>query len=658
MNVLVYNGPGVSQTSLAYTLSALKALLLPHFAVQTVTSAVLSSQPWPDTCALLVIPGGRDLPYVSSLAPATPQIRAYVERGGAFLGICAGAYYASRRVEWETGSAVEVAGERPLAFFDGVCRGSVYPNFAYESESGARAVAVEDLASGEVVRGMYHNGGGEFVGVGAGATATVTALAKYMEGEGEGKVAAVHCRVGKGVAVLWGAHPEYALTAEPLLSALKKRTDPLTEDEIRDSEACRWKTLRRTLTLLGLKVPGEKEDSNKSITSPLPQFLTSLFPALPTRVYDLLTTVGQATSTSTAEPRVRQEANDVFRLHPSSISASLLLSEARNRPEDPENLQLPKDIVFFRNGELPPDELTPKFSVSRYYKFLSDARVSHKTREQDGSSWGIGDLFLYGEAVTSTQTLFDRNPSFMRALPAPLLSLASHQLSGRGRGSNAWVSPEGCLQFSLLLRCKLSEFPASRLVFIQYVFALAVVEACRELLGQAGDRVRLKWPNDIYAVVDVAGEDGRMKAEKKKIGGILVSTNFSGGEVDVVIGCGLNVLNPLPTTSLSQLDPTELLMEKTIATIMVVFEGMWERFVSSRGSFESFMDLYLERWLHSDQLVTVTTVSPPVAVRIIGITPDYGLLRTMPENGQGGFIDLQPDGNSFNMMAGLIASKT
>lgn len=120
----------------------------------------------------------------------------------------------------------------------------------------------------------------------------------------------------------------------------------------------------------------------------------------------------------------------------------------------------------------------------------------------------------------------------MGLLPTPLVSLASHQLAGRGRGANIWLSPSGCLQFSLLLRLSLSTFPASKLVFVQYLFALAVVEACRDesVLGDAAGPVRLKWPNDIYAVL------GDGDGSKKKIGGILVNTSFAGGKVDVVIG--------------------------------------------------------------------------------------------------------------------------
>jgi len=131
-----------------------------------------------------------------------------------------------------------------------------------------------------------------------------------------------------------------------------------------------------------------------------------------------------------------------------------------------------------------------------------------------------------------------RNPSLLTKLPTPLLSLASHQFAGRGRGKNVWLSLSGCLQFSILLRVSLASFPANKLVFIQYLFTLAVVEASREknVLGKWGERLRVKWPNDIYALV---GE------EKRKVGGVLVNTNFSGGNVDVIIGEGFLVTSTL-----------------------------------------------------------------------------------------------------------------
>ena len=116
-------------------------------------------------------------------------------------------------------------------------------------------------------------------------------------------------------------------------------------------------------------------------------------------------------------------------------------------------------------------------------------------------------------------------------LPTPLISIASFQLSGRGRGSNIWLSPSGCLQFSLLLRVSRLDLPPAKLVFIQYLFGLAVVEACNSdaILGNIGKQVRLKWPNDIYAAPD-------SPMGLKKIGGILVNTSFSGDLIDIVIG--------------------------------------------------------------------------------------------------------------------------
>ena len=68
-------------------------------------------------------------------------------------------------------------------------------------------------------------------------------------------------------------------------------------------------------------------------------------------------------------------------------------------------------------------------------------------------------------------------------------------------------------------------------------------------------------------------------------------------------GAGLNVLNAPPIASLAQLLPQEarsrLSLEKTVATIMAIFEPMWGTFITERGSFRPFRDQYLDRWLHS-----------------------------------------------------------
>lgn len=73
---------------------------------------------------------------------------------------------------------------------------------------------------------------------------------------------------------------------------------------------------------------------------------------------------------------------------------------------------------------------------------------------------------------------------------------------------------------------------------------------------------------------------------------------------------------------------------------------------------------------NSNQKVTIEKTQQ--VVKIIGITPEHGLLRTVPVDldrngkevfgGGGGvgrqtFIDLQPDGNGFDMIKGLLVAR-
>jgi len=104
-----------------------------------------------------------------------------------------------------------------------------------------------------------------------------------------------------------------------------------------------------------------------------------------------------------------------------------------------------------------------------------------------------------------------------------------------------WLSPYGCLQFSLALRIPFAKVPTNKLVFLQYLFSLAIVEACRDeaVLGSYGEAVKIKWPNDIYADL---GEGGRRKFEK--IGGVLVNTGILNKNSQIVIGKSGDVTCP------------------------------------------------------------------------------------------------------------------
>ena len=155
-----------------------------------------------------IMPGGRDRPYAAALdGRGNAQIRSFVEQGGTYLGICAGAYYGAKRVEFERGSPLEVSEDRELAFFDGIATGPAYgPGFAYNSEQGARMAL---LHTEQGIMRVYYNGGCTFQG----DLQNVKIHARYQDIKGH-PPAIIECAVGKGQAFLSGVHLEKGIYRE------------------------------------------------------------------------------------------------------------------------------------------------------------------------------------------------------------------------------------------------------------------------------------------------------------------------------------------------------------------------------------------------------------------------------------------------------------
>ncbi|KAF9003960.1 biotin-ligase [Cyathus striatus] len=580
MNVLVYSGPEVHQSSLNYALTSLRSILLPHYTVQPITLKTLSSEPWAATCALLVFPRCHDR-FVS---PAAKVIQDYVHEGGAYLALGSGAECTPRGFG---GGSITLGSSlsQPLRFFDKVTNSYIYPLLHGGGKIQDPELVNLSLSDGHLSGAVCEIGTNPFDGFEA--WQGITILARYSQNNEVGSIAGIIFDVGRGKIAIWAPSLELPLTQEPAKTALERSSVTYDVDLCKND---RNSILRNTLLQLGILLPAEPE---RIIRNPLPQLLTSI-PSKPTIVSQILSSL--AAPGHGSELKTLEDENDTFHFSPASEGEELLRerSPTTEGPADPLTWQ-PKHVIVYPDGQIPKHSITPLFDHSAFYIALSDFRKAEGCQDEPGK-WGIGEALLYSEAVTSTQTMLDKNPRLLASLPPPILSLASYQLAGRGRGSNIWLSPTGCLQFSILLRVSLSQLPANKLVFIQYLFATAVVEAFHSILGNRADRVRLKWPNDIYALVGA-------QDEKKKIGGVLVSTSFLGGNVDIIIGCGLNLLNSPPITSVAQLltpeDRKILTIERTAAAIMAKFESMWNKFVSEHGSFDPFMNLYLKRWLHS-----------------------------------------------------------
>lgn len=215
--------------------------------------------------------------------------------------------------------------------------------------------------------------------------------------------------------------------------------------------------------------------------------------------------------------------------------------------------------------------------------------------------------------------------------------------------------------FSTVIRHSMTLSASAPVVFIQYLAALAIVAGIQSYdRGYGGLPVKLKWPNDIYAL-DPSKDP--MEKAYVKIGGILVNSSYSGGDYTLVAGVGLNVTNAAPTTSLNALAAKAKLppftLEKLLASILNQFEILYARFCR-QGFSRQLEETYYKSWLHSEQVVTLETEGGARA-RIRGITRDWGLLVAeelgWEDRPTGKLFQLQSDSNSFDFFKGLVKRK-
>ncbi|XP_015759957.1 PREDICTED: biotin--protein ligase-like [Acropora digitifera] len=137
----------------------------------------------------------------------------------------------------------------------------------------------------------------------------------------------------------------------------------------------------------------------------------------------------------------------------------------------------------------------------------------------------LGHILLYTEVITSTQVVLDGNNTFVKNIPDDLgiIVVAGQQVKGQGRGGNVWLSPAGCMMFSLHVQFPFESNLGQRLPFLQHIASLAAVEAIKAKPGYEVVDVSLKWPNDIYF------------GHKIKIGGVIVTSSATGGTLSAVI---------------------------------------------------------------------------------------------------------------------------
>ncbi|OWB54507.1 biotin-protein ligase activity protein [[Candida] boidinii] len=673
MNVLVYSGAGTTPESVKHCLETLRLLLSPYYAVFSVESSAVLNQPWINKSSVFVVPGGADLPICRVFnGKGNDTITKFVRKGGIYLGFCSGGYYASSRCEFEVGDLnMEVSGPRELGFFPGTARGCVYKGFKYGSETGVQVpkLNINKSAFDEEVDDSifnYYNGGGMFVN--AQSFQNVEILATYdgpiqVQDEGQetdlSKAAVIMCNVGSGKALLTGTHPEFT----PVL--LKESVDDPSYNEklniLKQTNTQRINFLKTCLRKLGLKV----NDSDYARPSLTPLLLTSYDSNNAFKIIENMEKSTPADSEGLLDVGI-----DRFKIHKVAQNANVHFPHKEGY-EDPD--EAVKDIYVYEG--YPERKLTSYFDIKLYYKYLYDAYL----KEGYNQMGAVGSTFMYGEVLTSTSVLMDKNIAFLRSLPDGFTIHGTTQVSGRGRSGNIWVNPPGVIAVSTLLKMPISLGKKAPIVFVQYIASLAYIEAVLNYDDSGSHKdipIKIKWPNDIYIAKPEVLSDSAAQSKNEfgytKIGGILINTNVFDECYYLIAGCGINISNAAPTTSvnlvidkmneLNKANGRPLLdrisTEKFVAKFLAIFDSMFNKF--KVYGFHPFMDLYYQRWLHTDQYVNIQ-YEGNVRAKITGISPDWGMLCAKEVDQYGNFtgasFELQPDGNSFDMFNGLISRK-
>mmetsp|Transcript_2229 Transcript_2229/g.3452 ORF Transcript_2229/g.3452 Transcript_2229/m.3452 type:complete len:223 (+) Transcript_2229:88-756(+) len=215
--------------------------------------------------------------------------------------------------------------------------------------------------------------------------------------------------------------------------------------------------------------------------------------------------------------------------------------------------------------------------------------------------------------------------------------------------------------------CNLS-IEGHKLPLLQYATTLAVVQALEELCGSGADSgnpvgakepkfARIKWPNDIYI-------DGT------KIGGVLCQTVYKGsGKFQLIAGIGLNIDNMEPTFCVNQVLRTsnkpEISREQLLASVLPRLLQLYG--VICKDSFIPLHEEYYSYWLHAGQKLKVKgdasikdktmemEMQEEMDVVVTGLSKDGFLLAKDEFHG---LVELYPDGNSLDLMSGLICKKT
>ena len=185
--------------------------------------------------------------------------------------------------------------------------------------------------------------------------------------------------------------------------------------------------------------------------------------------------------------------------------------------------------------------------------------------------------------------LFHKPVSFAQKI---FIVTAEEQTAGRGRNGRHWVSKQNSgLWMTIGWELPSKDYPAG--------LSLSIGLGIQRALERLGCSVLLKWPNDIV----VSQND-----DLKKLGGILIETNYSARRRSIFVGIGLNITLPdksikenqsLEPISLSELSCQGQSADVFQELLTQIFQALEELYVHGFTTLQREYDL-LMAWREKD----------------------------------------------------------
>jgi BirA family biotin operon repressor/biotin-[acetyl-CoA-carboxylase] ligase len=240
-----------------------------------------------------------------------------------------------------------------------------------------------------------------------------------------------------------------------------------------------------------------------------------------------------------------------------------------------------------------------------------------------------GNVAVLPVIDSTNQYLLDR----MQELQSGDACVAEYQQAGRGRRGRKWFSPFGANLY-LSMYWRLEQGPAAA-IGLSLVIGIVMAEVLQTL---GAERVRVKWPNDLYL-------------DDRKLAGILVElTGKTGDAAQIVIGAGLNlVMRKVESDVVNQqwtnLQEAGITIDRNQLTVRLIKE--------LRDSLQLFeqegLAPWLSRWEQLDNFI-----HRPVKL-IIGDKEIFGISRGINEQGA---LLLEQDGVITPWMGGEISLRS